>query len=124
MMNDTKYIEFYEQEISFVPMERYEKIANELLAFFLKYNYINIADFITYEIESDHYEDVLDIIDRNANIELSDAEFVGLIERMKNLNAEKKIEELKQQLKLASDINEKSKIIDEIANMKKRMCKE
>ena len=43
---------------------------------------------------------------------------------MKNLNAEKKIEELKQQLKLASDINEKSKIIDEIANMKKRMCKE
>lgn len=124
MMNDTKYIEFYEQEISFVPMERYEKIANELLAFFLKYNYINIADFITYEIESDHYEDVLDIIDRNANIELSDAEFVGLIERMKILNTEKKIEELKQQLKLASDINEKSKIIDEIANMKKRMCKE
>ncbi len=124
MMNDTKYIELYEQELSYVPIEKYEKIANDLLAFFLKYNYINIADFITYEIESDHYEDVLDIIDRNANIELSDAEYIGIIERMKTLITEKKIEELKQQLKTASDINEKSKIIDEMANMKKRMCKE
>lgn len=122
MMNDIKYIKLYEQELSYIPDELYAAIGNDILAFYLKYNYINIADFITYEITGSNYEKVLDIIDNNANIELNDGEFVGIINKIKKWIDEKKIQELKIRLKSVSDINEKLKITDEIAKMKKRMC--
>ncbi len=122
MMNDTKYIRLYEQELGFIPDEKYLDIANDLLAFFLKYNYINIADFITYEISSDKYEQVLAIVDNNIRIELNDADYVGIINKIKMWIDENKINELKTKLKSITDINEKLKLMDEIAKMKKRMC--
>lgn len=122
MMNDIKYIKLYEQELSYVPDEKYLEIANDILAFYLKYNYISIADFITYEIESNNYELVLNIIDNNSRVELSDNDFVGIISKIKSIIDENKINELKEKLKSISDINEKLKITDEIAKLKKRMC--
>lgn len=122
MMNDIKYIKLYEQELSYVPDDIYMEIANDILAFFLKYNYISIADFITYEIESNNYELVLSIIDNNAKVELSDNDYVGIIDKIKTIIDEMKINELKEKLKTISDINEKLKITDEIAKLKKRMC--
>lgn len=124
MMNDIKYIKLYEQELAYLPLEKYANIANDLLAFYLKYNYINIADFITYEINSPNYELVLNVIDNNAQNELSDNEYVGLIKKISSLIDELKIAELKTKLSAISDINEKLKITDEIAKLKKRMCKE
>lgn len=122
MMNDSKYIQLYEQELGFLPNEKYLEIANDILAFFLKYNYISIADFITYQITSDNYELVLDIVDHNIKSELNDSEYVGIINKIKKDIEEEKIIKLKEKLKTISDINEKLKITDEIANMKKRMC--
>ena len=122
MMNDTKYIKLYEQELGYIPNEEYLEIANDILAFFLKYNYISIADFITYEISKDNYEKVLDIVDANIKIELKDAEYVGIVNKIKSWIDENKIEELKEKLASVSDINEKLNITNEIAKMKKRMC--
>ena len=122
MMNDTKYIKLYEQELGYIPNEEYLEIANDILAFFLKYNYISIADFITYEISKDNYEKVLDIVDANIKIELKDAEYVGIVNKIKTWIDENKIEELKEKLASVSDINEKLNITNEIAKMKKRMC--
>ncbi|MCR4581549.1 MAG: hypothetical protein K5666_03455, partial [Bacilli bacterium] len=85
-----------------------------------KYNYINIADFISYSIETEEYELILDIIDNNINNELSDADYLGVIERIQKNNDELKIIELKEKLKNTSDINEKLKINDEIAKLKKK----
>ncbi|MDE6292625.1 MAG: hypothetical protein K2L98_02965, partial [Bacilli bacterium] len=123
MMNDIKYIKLYEQELSYVPDDTYIEIANDILAFYLKYNYISIADFITYEIDSNNYELVLNIIDNNSRVELTDNDFVGILEKIKTIIDENKINELKEKLKTISDINEKLKITDEIAKLKKRMCK-
>ncbi len=120
MMNDVKYIKLYEQELSYIPDKKYMDIANDILAFYLKYNYINIADFITNEIESDYYNDVLEIIDSNINIELIDSEYVGIINKIKIWIDDNKIEELKIKLQNVSDINEKLSITDEIARLKKR----
>ncbi|MCH5166449.1 MAG: DNA primase [Erysipelotrichales bacterium] len=122
MMNDTKYIKLYEQELGYIPDDNYGEIANDILAFFLKYNYINIADFITYEISKEYYENVLDIIDTNIKVELNDAEYVGIINKIKIWIDENKINELKEKVKSISDINEQLKIADEIAKIKKRMC--
>lgn len=119
MLNDIKYIKLYEQELSYLPNELYNEIANDILAFYIKYNYISIADFITYEIEGDRYDDVLRIIDSLITNELDDQEFITLINKVKVMINEKKIEELKEKLKSISDINEKLKITNEIANIKK-----
>ena len=78
------------------------------------------ADFISYSIESDSYETILDIIDNNINTELSDQDYLALIDKIKLLNDENKIMQLKNKLKSTSDINEKLKITDEIAKLKKR----
>ena len=123
MMNDVKYIKLYEQELSYIPDRKYMDIANDILAFYLKYNYINIADFITYEIESNNYEIVLDIIESNAEQKLIDADYVGIINKIKKITGEEKIAQLKERLKSVSDINEKVKIMNEIADLKMRMCK-
>ena len=122
MLDDVKYIKLYEQELSYIPNEKYLEIANDILAFYLKYNYISIADFITYEISSNHYEDVLSIINNNINVELNDADYVGIIEKIKNWIDEDRIVLLKEKLKNETDINQKLKIADEIAKLKKRMC--
>lgn len=95
-------------------------IANDILAFYLKYNYINIADFITNEIESEYYNDVLDIIDSNIDTELIDNEYVGIINKIKIWIDDNKIEELKIKLQNVTDINEKLSITDEIARLKKK----
>lgn len=120
MLNDIKYIKLYEQELSYLPIDLYNEIANDILAFYIKYNYISIADFITYEIEGERYDDVLKVIDHMIDQELSDEEYIVLMGKMKSLIDEKKIEELKMKLKTVSDINEKLKITNEIARIKKK----
>ena len=120
MMNDPKYIKVFEKELSYLNDDKYQKVYDEILAFYLKYNYINIADFISYCIESDEYELILDIIDNNINYELCDEEYLGIIDKIKHNNDEDKIIKLKEKLKNTSDINEKLKINDEIAKLKKK----
>ena len=119
MINDVKYIKIYQQELSYIPDETYQNICDEILAFYLKYNYINIADFISYVVASDYYELILDIIDNNINETLTDNDFVGLIKKVKENDKENTIKVLKDKLKQTSDINEKLKINDEIASLKK-----
>lgn len=122
MINDIKYIKLYKQELGYIPIEKYEEIANDILAFYIKYNYINIAEFITYEIETENYEDVMAIIDENYELELNDTEFIGIVNKIKFWVEENKISELKEKLKNTIDINEKIKLSDEIVKLKKRMC--
>jgi DNA primase len=118
MMNDEKYIKVYEQELSELPDEEYNNIALDIQAFYLKYNYISIADFLTNEIEEESYQKVLDIVDDNFNIELIDNDFIGFIENIKNQELENKIEALKLQISQESDINKKLELMDAIAKMK------
>ena len=63
--------------------------------FTIKYNYINIADFITYEIDHESYELVLNIIDNNINMELNDNDYVGIIEHIREWITDDKIKKLK-----------------------------
>ena len=61
-------------------------------------------------------------INNNINTKLDDAEYVGIINKIKNWIDEERIDKLKEKLKNETDINEKLKIADEIAKLKKRMC--
>lgn len=122
MLDDIKYIKLYEQELGYIPNEKYLQIANDILAFYLKYNYISIADFLTYVVDTPYYQDILNIINNNINTKLNDTDYVGIIEKIKYWIDENQINKLKEKLKIVTDVNEKLKIADEIAKLKKRMC--
>ena len=123
MMNDTKYIRLYEQELAYLPNDEYNTLANDLLAFYIKYNYISIADFISYEVESDAYELAIRVIDEFIQNTLSDEEIIDVVNKVKDLANERKIKELKEKLKTTTDINEKLRINDEIVNLKRGCVK-
>ena len=72
--------------------------------------------------QNDSYELALSVIDEFINNELSDLEYVGVIEKIKNNICEDKIKNLKEKLKVTTDINEKLSIADEIAKLKKDVC--
>lgn len=120
MINDVKYIKLYEQELAYIPNDKYASVAEDILSFYLKYNYISIADFISYEALLDNYDLVTSIIDNNIDLELSDNEYVGIIQKIKVWINENKISELKEKVKTTSDINEKLKLMDEIAVLKRK----
>ncbi|HPZ23837.1 MAG TPA: hypothetical protein PLC25_03250, partial [Bacilli bacterium] len=108
------------QELAYIPNDKYAGVAEDILAFYLKYNYISIADFISYEALLDNYDLVTSIIDNNIDLELSDNEYVGIIQKIKVWINENKISELKEKVKTTSDINEKLKLMDEIAVLKRK----
>jgi hypothetical protein len=68
----------------------------------------------------DNYDLVTSIIDNNIDLELSDNEYVGIIQKIKVWINENKISELKEKVKTTSDINEKLKLMDEIAVLKRK----
>lgn len=120
MINDVKYIKLFEQELGSIPDDNYQSVIEDILAFYIKYNYINIADFVSYEATLSNYELVMQILENNSSVELIDNDFVGIIEKIKMWKNENKINKLKDELKETSDINKKLEIMDNIAKLKKR----
>lgn len=119
MICDTKYIKLYEQELSYLPSDKYYTIASDILAFYIKYNYINMADFITEERDSEYLEDIIKIIDSNVELELVDNDYVGIIEKIKELSKEDEVDEKLENMNKATDINEQLSLLDKMINIKK-----
>ncbi|MBQ7239997.1 MAG: DNA primase [Bacilli bacterium] len=119
MISDTKYIRLYQQELSYLPIDKYAEIASSVLAFYLKYNYINMADFITEERDSKYINDILEILDSNINLELIDNDFVGFIEKIKEIQKKNKIDEEISTIKKTTDINEQLNLLDKLIKTKK-----
>jgi DNA primase len=119
MVSDTKYIRLYQQELSYLPVDKYAEIASDILAFYLKYNYINMADFITEERDSKYINDILDIMDSNMDLELIDNDFVGFIEKIKEIQKKNIIDEEIDTIKKTTDINEQLNLLDKLIKTKK-----
>lgn len=119
MISDTKYIRLYQQELSYLPISKYEEIAADILAFYIKYNYINMADFITEERDSKYLNDILEILDDNINLELIDNDFVGFIEKIKEIHKNIKIDDEVTDIKKSTDINEQLKMLNDLIKLKK-----
>ena len=119
MISDTKYIRLYQQELSYLPISKYEEIAADILAFYIKYNYINMADFITEERDSKYLNDILEILDDNINLELIDNDFVGFIEKIKEIHKKIKIDDEVTDIKKSTDINEQLKMLNDLIKLKK-----
>ena len=119
MMNNNKYINAFEKELGIINNDLYQTVCDEILAYNVKFGYINLPDFISYSITTDEYEIISNIIENNIKDELSDDEFVGLINKIKEINKEEEIKKLKEEIKNTTDINEKLRLTDKLTKIKK-----
>jgi len=119
LLNDIKYIKLYNQELGYLPNKKYDEIAQDIVAFSLKFNYINIADFLANSYEAEYVDELDNIVTDCINLELVDNDFIGYMKKIKDLDSNLKIKELKEKLKTVTDINEQAKIMDKIIKLKK-----
>ena len=119
LLNDIKYIQLYNQELGYLPDKKYDEIAQEIVAFYLKFNYINMADFVANSYESDYQDELDAIVSDNLDSKLLDNDFIGYIKKIKDIDINSRIKYLKEKMKKETDINEQSKIMDEIIKLKK-----
>lgn len=119
MMKDKKYIKIYENDLSYIPDDEYSQIANDILAFNKINKGFNIADFISFEITSEHYETVLRIINDNEKTEPIYEEFDNYIEIIHRWIKDEQITTLMNEMKMEPDINRKQELNDLVINLKK-----
>ena len=118
MMNDAKYIKEYQNKIGYFEDKIYRTIANEIVYYKEKNQFINIADFISYiNYNEELSKVVLEIIDSYDN-ELSDEEFINYLKVIKQKSEELKIKRLKEAIKREMDVNKKKLLLEEIAKIK------
>ena len=119
LLSDIKYIKLYNQELGYLPDKKYDEIAQDIIAFSLKFNYINMADFLANSYESEYVDELDNIVTDNINLKLVDNDFIGYIKKIKDMDSSLKIKQLKEKLKTVTDINEQTKIMDQIIKLKK-----
>ena len=81
MMNNTKYAKIFSKELNYIPDSKYFDLEKDIQAYIIINNTINLADFISYEINNNKEELVMSIINsHDSNIEMSDEEFLNYID--------------------------------------------
>lgn len=120
MLNGGEYIDEYQKKLGFFDDAMHREIANEIIYYYQKNNYINPPDFITYVSDKETIRDnvmqiVSDGIDDDVSIEIMD----GYLNRVDKLMIKNEIKKLKIELKNETDANKKIKILDKIAELKK-----
>lgn len=118
MMNDPKFIRKYKIELNYFPEEKYKLIANDILAYKEINGEFDIADFMTYINDLDYKEDIYRILNDYQDKILPE-EFDNFINIINKWIKESKIEKLKEQLKIESDIKKQEELNDLIIKIKK-----
>lgn len=119
MMNDKKYIKYYQSKIGYFDDKLYRSLANEIVYFSEKHDEMNVADFITYiSANKELYDFVLEILD-SKEMEFTEIEFDNFVKVIEQKSKELKIKELKNQIKKEFDLNKKKELLEKIAEIKR-----
>ena len=123
MMNNVKYAKIFTKKLNYIPDSSYFDIEKVIQAYIIINNTINLADFISYEINNGKEEIIKNIIsNHNNDIEMSEEEFDVYISIVNKWMIENKINKLKLELKNFTDINRKKELMELITSMKKKEC--
>lgn len=122
MMNDSKYIRIYKENLGYLKKKIERIIASEIVYYNSSNKMMNLADFLTYiQSKEDIYPYVMEIINDNSNIELSTIEFnKWLTVIIKELKKDE-IRDLKQQIQQEMDINKKMEMLAKLTELKKEV---
>lgn len=120
MMNNVKYAKIFTKELNYIPDKLYFDIEKDIQAYIILNNTINLADFISYEVNNGKEKIINSIVSaHNNDIEMNEEEFKNYIKIVDKWIKESKINDLKIELKKVSDINRKKEIMDMITKIKR-----
>ena len=119
MMNDEAYIKKFQNELFYFPDKTYKNIANDIIAFKEINGHFDIADFITYVNDFSYKDTILEIINRNEDLEKIELDFESFLSIIRMWIKEKQIEKLKEELKNETDIKRKEELNDYIIKLKR-----
>lgn len=119
LIDNVKYLKQFEKKLGYFPQANYGDLLNEIRFYYERNNDINLADFMSHINDNQELNDIMKeiIIDiGDKNIENNFDEYIEII---KVQIYQKRIEKLKKELSLASDIDEKIAIAKKISEIKK-----
>ncbi|MEG2311581.1 MAG: DNA primase [Bacilli bacterium] len=119
MLNDVETIKQYQKNITYMPTERYRYLAREIDSFYQNYNTINVADLISYLGDNQNLiTTVGEIITLELKEKVTGEEIDDYIKTIRQYNINNKCTQLKKQMSLESDSDNKVLIAKQIIELK------
>ena len=117
MLKSIDVIKVYEKKITYMPTDRYRKLALKIDCFYKEYGYIDIADFMTYINEDDISTNALsEILTLNLKDEYDNEAILDYLNNIKRYNdknlSNKYKKELKEEVSLEKKIELAKKAIE------------
>lgn len=120
MMNDGSYIKSFMKQLGYFDTKLHRGISNIIIYYYEKNKTISLAEFISYISNNNElYNEIMEIINNNTEIELSDNFFMENIKAVKKISIEEEIKKIKRELKSELDINKKVKLATRLTELKK-----
>ena len=122
MIRHTNIIQYYFNNLSYLPDELDRRLASEIVLFFKKYNSFNLVDFITYL--GDNSELVkkvsyIDSLDFSENYTMEEID--NYFDAIKEFSNKKQIENLQEKLKIETNDVVRKEIAKKIIEIKSKM---
>jgi DNA primase len=119
MLKSKEVIKIYNKKITFMPTEKYRHLAKEISYFYKSYNYINIADFLSFVSDSPSLlKTIGEIESLNLRDEYTIDEINDYINVIKEYNIKFETNRLKEKMKAEVDPVKKAAIAQKIVELK------
>lgn len=120
MLRNKDVIKSYNKKITYLPTDKYRKLANEITLFYKDHRYIDVADLL---INLNDKEDLIKTISEIETLDLPDEptsyEIDDYINVINEYNVNYEIKRLQEKLKQSSSVSEKAEILEKIALIKR-----
>ena len=119
MINHVNIIQYYFNNLSYLPDEIDRKLASEIVLFYKKYNSFNLVDFITYLGDNSELVKRVSFIDSlELNKEYTMEEIDNYFDTIKEFSSKKQIENLQEKLKNETNDVVRKEIAKKIIDIK------
>jgi DNA primase len=119
MLNSSEVVQMYDQYVTFMPNDKFRKLATYISCFYKENGYVNVADLMTYLSKYDGMVDVLsEVLDLDLKDEYSKNEISDYIFTIKDYNIKNEISRLKVKQRNEFDNAKKIEIAQKIIDLK------
>lgn len=120
MLDNKEVVKMYEKRITFIPTDKYRKLAREINYFCKQNGHINTADLMTFEKDN---LDILNTINEIISLDLKEnysiEEIEDYIKTIKEYNLKNETNRLKDEIRKETDPIKKAEIAQKIIDIKK-----
>lgn len=123
MLNNIEVIKIYQNNIGYMPTDKYRKLAFEINYFYKNNNYINVSDLmVSLKDEEEIINTIKEINLLNLKDEYTKEEILDYIKTIKDYNIKVESKRLKDLMKMELDPIKKAEYAEKILEIKKINC--